>query len=111
MGIVGVDILQTSTLASQKIAMAIAAFINRKFKIATLTAGSTEKSQKNRGKIANRCVSKSQMPNCNAVFPVKQQRQIEGAQIFRNKKSLRFLGRGFKSQRFRVFKIAAFSGR
>ena len=34
---------------SQKIAIAIAAFSNRKFEIATLTAGSAEKSQKHRG--------------------------------------------------------------
>ena len=36
-------------LSVPKIAIAIAAFSNRKFKIATLSAGSAEKSQKNRG--------------------------------------------------------------
>ena len=46
----------------KKNAIAIPVFSNRKFKIATLAAISAEKS---RNEIANRCVSKSQIPNCN----------------------------------------------
>ena len=49
--------IRPTNIASQKIALQIAEFSNRILQIATLTAGSAEKS---RNEIANRCVSKTQ---------------------------------------------------
>ena len=74
-------VTQMSHLASQKIAITIAAFSNRKFEIATLTAGSAEKL---RNEIANRCVSKSQTPI--AMFlPVNSKDQSKVAKLSENK--------------------------
>ena len=75
--------------------------------------------RKSHNQIANRHVSKSQIPHCNVFLPVKQQRQVEGAQTFiqKYKKSLRlffFWGGAIsncsvsafsKSQRFRDAKL------
>ena len=49
-------------------------------------------------------------------LPVKQQREVGGAQTLKKNKKLKknnaiFGGRDFKSKRLRVFNIAAFSGR
>ena len=50
-------------IVSQKIAIAIANFSNRKFKNAILSAEISEKRSQN--EVTNRCVSKSQIPNRN----------------------------------------------
>ena len=107
-------------LASPKVAIAIAAFSNRKFKIATLTAGSAEKSQKNRGMKSQIAAFRNRKFQIAVFFACETARQVKGAQTFRNKKSPLFWGGAIsnrsvsafsKSQRFRDAKIRASGSR
>ena len=99
-------------LASQRIAIAIVAFSNRKFQIATLTAASAEKSPKNRGMKSQIDAFWNRKFQIAMFLPLKQQRQVEGAQTFRNTKSLQFFWGAISNRSVSAFsKIAAFSGR
>ena len=79
---------------------------NRKLKIATLTAGSVEKSQKHRGMKSRIAALRNHKLQIAMFLPVKQQREVDGAQAFNSeiKNRCDFVGRDFKSQRFRVFR-------
>ena len=91
-------------LASQNTASAIAAFSNRKLNIATLTAGSAENRRKSRNEIANRCVSKSQIPNRNVFCLWNSKDKSKVPKLSDRKNRCDFRGAQFQIAAFPCFR-------